>query len=72
MREKTAFAAGGGTLCCIEGHMSVESTNIPASEALQRLRDGNQRYHQNVRSVDAPSTTDASSYSFGSARTKPV
>ena len=33
--------------------MSVESTNIPASEALQRLRDGNQRYHQNVRSVDS-------------------
>ncbi|HEY8923932.1 MAG TPA: carbonic anhydrase [Polyangia bacterium] len=26
---------------------------IPAPEALQRLRDGNQRYHQNVRSVDA-------------------
>ena len=33
--------------------MSVESTNIPASEALQRLRDGNQRYHQNVHNVDS-------------------
>src|SRR4051812_33255987 len=33
--------------------MSLERTNVPAPEALQRLRDGNQRYHQNVRSVDA-------------------
>jgi len=33
--------------------MSVERSIIPAQEALQRLRDGNQRYHQNVRSVDA-------------------
>ena len=35
------------------GHMSVDRTIIPAPEALQRLRDGNLRYHQNVRSVDA-------------------
>ena len=33
--------------------MSLERTIVPAPEALQRLRDGNLRYHQNVRSVDA-------------------
>src|SRR5438270_347497 len=34
-------------------HMSVEPIIVPASEALARLRAGNQRYLQNVRSVDA-------------------
>src|SRR5213595_2301591 len=33
--------------------MSVERTNLPAPQALARLRAGNQRYSQGVRSVDA-------------------
>src|SRR5438309_7716343 len=33
--------------------MSVERIIVPASEALARLRAGNQRYLQNVRSADA-------------------
>ena len=33
--------------------MSVERIIVPAREALHRLREGNQRYHQNVRSVDS-------------------
>src|SRR5678815_3547071 len=33
--------------------MSVERTIVPAGEALARLRAGNQRYVQNVRSVDS-------------------
>jgi carbonic anhydrase len=33
--------------------MSVEHSTIPAAEALARLKDGNTRYVQNVRSVDS-------------------
>ena len=33
--------------------MPVERTIVPSREALQRLRDGNLRYVQNVRSVDS-------------------
>jgi carbonic anhydrase len=33
--------------------MSTERSAIPAGEALARLRDGNHRYVQNVRSVDS-------------------
>jgi carbonic anhydrase len=33
--------------------MSVERTGIPAPAALARLREGNHRYAQNVRSVDS-------------------
>jgi carbonic anhydrase len=33
--------------------MSIERPVVPAREALQRLREGNQRYVQNVRSVDS-------------------
>lgn len=33
--------------------MSVTPTNLPAGDALARLRAGNDRYVQNVRSVDA-------------------
>jgi carbonic anhydrase len=35
------------------GHMSVERVIVPAPEALARLRAGNHRYVQNVRSVDS-------------------
>jgi carbonic anhydrase len=35
------------------GAMSVDRSIVPAREALQRLREGNQRYVQNVRSVDS-------------------
>src|SRR5450631_1381019 len=33
--------------------MSVERTTIPAAEALARLKEGNDRYVKNVRSVDS-------------------
>src|SRR5438552_226913 len=33
--------------------MSVERTIVPASDARQRLHEGNQRYINNVRSVDS-------------------
>src|SRR3954452_21838791 len=33
--------------------MSVERTIVPARDALQRLHEGNQRYVNNVRSVDS-------------------
>jgi carbonic anhydrase len=33
--------------------MSSPPSNVPAAEALARLRDGNRRYAQNVRSVDS-------------------
>ncbi len=33
--------------------MSIERTNLPAREALARLREGNGRYSSNVRSVDS-------------------
>ena len=33
--------------------MSVQRSIVPAAEALTRLREGNQRYVQNVRSIDS-------------------
>src|SRR4051812_22023997 len=37
----------------MRGLMSDERPVVPAREALTRLREGNQRYVQNVRSVDS-------------------